>query len=127
MKKLLFPVIITLLLTACASNKIASPYQKGSGQTQIVQTKNGLVRGLINDEGNVELFAGIPYAKPPVGNLRWKETQPVENWDGVLEAGHFAPVAMQNRNGRFYNFLYHTIIKSNGDRSDYAPMSEDCL
>ena len=127
MKKLLFPAIITLLLTACASNKIASPYQKGSGQTQIVQTKNGLVRGLINDEGNVELFAGIPYAKPPVGNLRWKETQPVENWDGVLEANHFAPVAMQNRNGRFYNFLYHTIIKSNGDRSDYAPMSEDCL
>lgn len=127
MKKLILPLIITILLTSCVSNKIESTYKKGDKKSQVIQTKNGQVRGLINDEESVELFAGIPYAKAPVGDLRWKETQPVENWDGVLEADHFGPVAMQNRNGHIYNFLYHSIIKTNGDRTDYAPMSEDCL
>ena len=47
------------------------------------------------DEGRVELYAGIPYAKPPVGDLRWREPQDPDAWDGVLNADHFAPMCMQ--------------------------------
>jgi para-nitrobenzyl esterase len=59
----------------------------------IVKTANGIIEG-INDSG-VKVFKGVPFAAPPVGELRWKEPQPVKNWDGVRKADKFGPRAMQ--------------------------------
>src|SRR5215471_19542611 len=45
-----------------------------------VKTHSGTVEG--KDDGKVHAFLGIPYAAPPVGDLRWKEPQPVAKWNG---------------------------------------------
>lgn len=60
-----------------------------------IETKNGGLRGL--DLGTVVVFKGIPYARPPVGALRWAPPQPCENWSGVREAIADPPQCAQNR------------------------------
>jgi para-nitrobenzyl esterase len=79
----------------------------------IVNTANGQVEGIIENE-KVFAFKGIPFAQPPVGNLRWKEPQPVKNWEGVLKADHFGHSAMQT------NIFGDMVYRSKGT-------SEDCL
>ena len=59
----------------------------------IVQTKNGLVKGYERD-GIVE-YLGIPYAKPPVGALRFKRAVPADDWEGVFDAKAYGPVSVQ--------------------------------
>src|SRR5580698_1028264 len=54
-----------------------------------VQLDSGLISGV---DG---VFRGIPYAAPPVGNLRWREPQPVAHWDGVRKADQFGAICMQ--------------------------------
>ena len=113
-------------LVSCSSNKIVKA-GKASAQTEVVETLSGPVRGVFDEKTNVELFAGIPYAKAPVGDLRWKEPQDVEPWTQILEADSFAPLAMQERNSAFVNWVYHSFIYHKDDRQDSAPISEDCL
>ena len=60
----------------------------------LVDTKSGKVEGYIQD--NLYVFKGIPYAAPPVGELRWMPPQPVQPWDGVRPAKEFGPIAPQN-------------------------------
>jgi para-nitrobenzyl esterase len=78
-----------------------------------VKIANGTLEGTIDSTG-IHSFKGIPYAQPPVGNLRWKEPQPAKNWDGVRKADHFGANAMQKNVFGDMNF------RSSG-------MSEDCL
>lgn len=64
----------------------------------IVQTQNGRVRGRVGISRNSREyfeFLGIPFAKPPVGNLRFQSPQPVENWSGILETRRYRPKCMQ--------------------------------
>lgn len=60
-----------------------------------VKTENGWVRGIPAADPRITAFKGIPFAAPPVGDLRWKAPQPAKNWDGVLECYQFGPMAMQ--------------------------------
>lgn len=64
-----------------------------------VVTENGAVRGRLNstylEQKLYYAFRGIPYAKPPIGELRFKATEPVENWfPQVLDATEFVPTCM---------------------------------
>ncbi len=77
-----------------------------------VNTANGVLEG-INDSG-ILTFKGVPFAQPPVGDLRWKTPQPVKNWEGVRKATQFGPRAMQRP------IFGDMQFRSNG-------MSEDCL
>jgi para-nitrobenzyl esterase len=61
----------------------------------VIKTNSGVVEGTI--ENGIRAFKGIPFADPPVGNLRWKAPQPVKPWDGVLKADKFAPGSIQNQ------------------------------
>jgi para-nitrobenzyl esterase len=61
-----------------------------------VATIQGRVRGKLINEGKVRAFLGIPYAAPPVGNLRWQAPQPAACWQGVRDATSFGPHCPQN-------------------------------
>jgi len=77
-----------------------------------VKTHSGTVEG--KDNGKVHAFLGIPYAAPPVGDLRWKEPQPLPKWSGVRKATAFGSHCMQ---GNVYgDMVFHDL-----------GASEDCL
>ena len=58
-----------------------------------VYTSSGRVRGRVDD--GVAVFRGIPFASPPVGELRFRAPQPPQVWDGVRDATRFGPPAPQ--------------------------------
>ena len=60
-----------------------------------VKTASGTVEG--KDEGAVRAFLGIPYAAPPVGNLRWKPPAAAASWTGVRKATEFGNHCMQGK------------------------------
>ena len=94
----------TLLLTR-GPYKARPAAENASGRTGIVTVAQGQLRGVVTADGKVEIYTGIPYAKPPVGELRWREPQDPEPWEGVLEADHYAPMSMQPRYPEFVNSL----------------------
>ena len=98
------------LLTAMASAK-ADP----------IKTSGGFVSGVDVSDGAVRAYKGIPFAKPPVGNLRWREPHPVEPWTGTLAADKFGASCMQPNptpGHSLFTRIFYTPIK---------PTSEDCL
>jgi len=88
-----------------------------------VRVENGLVRGLPAADPRITSFKGIPFAAPPVGKNRWRAPQPAADWDGVLEAYQFAPIAMQAKPGLDKNNIYSREWHVDPE----VPMSEDCL
>ncbi|MFC0264177.1 carboxylesterase/lipase family protein [Fontibacter flavus] len=81
-----------------------------------VQTKikNGTIEGLYDTKTGIQKYFGIPFAKPPIGELRWKAPQAVDNWSGVKETKEFGPRPIQRLVFGDMN------SRSNG-------VSEDCL
>ena len=79
-----------------------------------VKIANGTVEGILDKNSGERSFKGIPFAEPPVGDLRWKPPQPVKNWQGGRKADKFGPRCMQRNVFGDMNF------RSNG-------MGEDCL
>ncbi|MDP3681873.1 MAG: carboxylesterase family protein [Flavobacterium sp.] len=75
---------------------------------------NGTIEGEFDIKTNIQSFKGIPFAQPPVGDLRWKAPQPLTNWTGVKQTKKFGPRAIQSN-----------VFGDMGFRSD--GMSEDCL
>lgn len=63
----------------------------------LVMTKYGLVQGYRTQDREVVIWKGIPYAKPPVGDLRWKAPEDPEPWEGVLDATEHAQKCAQLR------------------------------
>src|ERR1051326_6332413 len=82
--------------------------------SDVVRTANGVVEGRGIQPSGVRVFRGIPFAQPPLGELRWREPQAVKNWTGVRPAVDFGPRCMQAV--VFDDIRY----RSNG-------VSEDCL
>jgi para-nitrobenzyl esterase len=82
--------LATLMLAACSREQTAeAPAATNNAIGEVVQTKQGAVRGTtVTELENVTAFIyrGIPYAAPPVGELRWKAPQPVAAWTGERDA-----------------------------------------
>jgi len=60
-----------------------------------VKTDKGKVEGTLTADGKVRAFKGIPFAAPPVGDLRWREPQPAAKWKGVRQAKEFGSHCIQ--------------------------------
>lgn len=86
---------------------------------QPVKTKDGLVEGVAGNKPGIAVFKGIPFAAPPVGNLRWAAPKPAAPWPGVRKADKFSASCIQTiveeRKPWTYEFMAHNDI------------SEDCL
>jgi para-nitrobenzyl esterase len=89
-----------------AQNNNAFPIQ--------TKTEHGTVEGNYNTHTGIQTYFGVPFAKPPVGELRWKAPQPLDNWKGVIETKTFGPRPMQTM------VFGDMKSRSNG-------VSEDCL
>jgi para-nitrobenzyl esterase len=81
-----------------------------------VQTtvENGRIEGNYDTKTGIQTYFGVPFAKPPVGDLRWKAPQPLDKWMGVKETKQFSARPMQKLLWGDMN------SRSNG-------VSEDCL
>ena len=77
----------------------------------VIKVPGGAVQGKI--EGGEAVFKGIPFAQPPVGDLRWKEPQPVKAWSGVKAASEFGHACAQ--------------ANANWNKLAFDNASEDCL
>ncbi len=76
----------------------------------LVKTKDGIIQGTI--ENDIRVFKGIPFAAPPVDDLRWKAPQPAEKWKGIKQTTEFAPSPYQMGNppsGKSEDCLYLNI------------------
>lgn len=78
----------------------------------VANTKYGTVRGIISEKNEKHsVFKGIPFAKPPVGELRYAAPQEPDRWEGELLCDHFSPAPIQDTHGEPRSFT----------------LSEDCL
>jgi para-nitrobenzyl esterase len=84
-----------------------------TGSDLTLRVSGGLIRGV--QESGVEVWRGIPYAAPPVGELRFRSPRPVVLWEGVRDAAEFGMVSPQAHRGPFLGAAPGT------------PMGEDCL
>ena len=101
MFRLLIPLLSAIALLSCAP-----------AGAQVVKIDGGLVRGTAFAGGGT-MFRGLPFAAPPVENLRWKAPQPVIAWKGVRDSVDQPPSCVQNDQG--------------WNHADYVSGREDCL
>jgi para-nitrobenzyl esterase len=87
-------VAFTIQVTDAKGNLAKQPYSVNIKSTPtIVVTQSGAVQGAV--EGNFLAFRGMPFAAPPVGNLRWKPPAAPASWDGIRNATAFGNVCPQ--------------------------------
>ena len=89
-----------LVLSSCSGDGSSSQGYQGEDTFQYstsgcpqVKVQQGVLEGTL--ESGIKIFRGIPFAAPPVGDLRWKAPQPVQPWTGVREAKKFGDDPMQ--------------------------------
>ena len=98
-----------LLAAASASDAMAAP---------VVHTPSGALAGM--DQGKTHAFLGIPYARAPIGSLRWKTPRPAPSWRGVRQATRFGHNCWQAVSPQGFGPWTHEYVIQ-GD------ISEDCL
>ncbi|WP_417884947.1 carboxylesterase/lipase family protein [Zunongwangia sp.] len=107
-------IIIFLAALALASCKNNPQNVSSSATNLVVKTENGAIMGVTNKDHSIKKYLGIPFAQPPVGDLRWKAPQDVKNWSDTLQTNEFKSKPVQA------NVFGDMRSRSNG-------MSEDCL
>lgn len=122
------PSFRAALVCAALAMPIAACAQAGGGAsstgaplTQPVRTQQGLVQGAPGKLAGITVFKGIPFAAPPVGELRWKQPQAPQAWQGVREANEYGHVCVQNPAPQRFPPNAAT------DSENFTGMSEDCL
>lgn len=108
MKTTLLTLALILIIASCvrAQNPNGFPVQR--------TVSGGVIEGDYDNKTGIQTYFGIPYAQPPVGELRWKAPQPVQKWTGVKQTKTFGPRAIQK-------FMWPDMIFRS------AGLSEDCL
>jgi para-nitrobenzyl esterase len=101
-----------LAVSACAQPVMGQQPSASIGTPVEVRIDAGALRG--HEAGGVQVFQGVPFAAPPVGDRRWRPPAPVAPWAGVREAGRYGADCIQNR-------------PSWDKTQSKGPTSEDCL
>ena len=109
-------MVMTLILGILGYPATALSVEDETESQEIADTKYGLVQGRTED--GVVVFKGIPYAKAPVGNLRFHSPEEPDEWDGVKQANRFGPICAQMP---LMNLAADALL------SDYEKECEDCL
>jgi para-nitrobenzyl esterase len=115
------PSIFILLFLLSSAEVLSQPAEPGP----VVQISSGSVRGYL--QGTTAVFKGIPYAAPPVGDLRWREPQPPSPWSGIREATKAASACVQDPAG--LGPFIQPLAAAYGASYEIQPVSssEDCL
>jgi para-nitrobenzyl esterase len=88
-----------------------------------VKTEYGMIQGIY--EKGLTVYKGVPFAAPPVGNLRWKAPQPAAKWEGVKQTTQFAPGPPQGQNlsfGKSEDCLYLNVWTPAKSAKDKIPV-----
>ncbi|GGM94590.1 carboxylic ester hydrolase [Dyadobacter beijingensis] len=85
-----------------------------------LRVEGGKISGINSPDNRVHIYKGIPFAAPPVGDLRWKAPQPVKKWSGVLACDKFGPSPVQGEPVPFSMWSAEFLIPK-------TPIGEDCL
>jgi para-nitrobenzyl esterase len=111
-------------LAACTTPAGTAGAQSAPGGTlgEVVSVQQGQLRGAPGKADGVMAYKGIPFAAPPVGELRWRQPQPAASWEGVRDATRYGDVCMQNPAPQRFP------VNSATDHPEtFTGMSEDCL
>lgn len=109
MKKIVISFLSAALLLSCTQD------------LPVLTVSGGQIRGVLSEVPGVTVYKGIPYAAPPVGELRWQAPQAVKPWEGVRVCDSFGPIGPQpdNAPGTFYGDEFYW--------EGTPEQSEDCL
>ena len=84
-----------------------------------LRIESGLLSGISGADSSIRAYLGVPFAAPPVGDLRWREPQPAEPWQGVRSADKLPPACIQNLAKMRLPWTEEFMLQ--------GEMSEDCL
>lgn len=99
-------VLLSTIAVSCAPASVALK--------DPIKIDTGLISGTtVGEKQDIHVYKGIPFAAPPVGDLRWKPPQPAASWQGVRECTEFGPAPMG-----YYSAAFKAYAKT---------ISEDCL
>jgi para-nitrobenzyl esterase len=110
--RIISAVVVMIQFISCAQQEPLKP------SLDVVKTEGGFVSGSLED--SVYIFKGVPFAAPPVGELRWQEPKPVKQWPDTLACKNFGASPIQNDPKPFMMWTEEFI-------SPPQLLSEDCL
>jgi para-nitrobenzyl esterase len=108
-----------LALFFLLSALLLSPHSAFAARPAVVHAASGPVAGAPSVDPQVTVFKGIPFAAPPVGDLRWRPPQPVKPWATVLHADHFGASCVQR--------IVNELLPWTAEFMTHNQVSEDCL
>lgn len=88
-------------------------------KNRLILISHGWISGTVNGDGSVAVFKGIPYAAPPIGDLRWKAPQEPQSWTGIRDASQFCASCIQEKISSRLPWTEEFMVQD--------PVSEDCL
>jgi len=121
MNQLKYNSLLKLCLACILIFQISCNTDKTIDAESIVQVSNGQLTGIAGNNKPITVYKGIPFAAPPVDNLRWQAPQPPLLWEGVFKADEFCKSCVQNLTREY---LYLPWTKEHMIAND---VDEDCL
>ena len=110
-------ILLSINLVGCTEKEAGMSADMNKERVNQVSTEHGMLEGAWSQaDASIGVFRGIPYAQPPVGNLRWRAPQDLTSWTGVRQATTFGAACWQS-------YSDDAFVWSRGE----FPRSEDCL
>ena len=110
-------ILLSINLVGCTEKEAGMSADMNKERVNQVSTEHGMLEGAWSQaDASIGVFRGIPYAQPPVGNLRWRAPQDLASWTGVRQATTFGAACWQS-------YSDDAFVWSRGE----FPRSEDCL